>query len=342
MNRKEFLTSTSTLLAVGSLPVMAPAHSFSTDPVPQIPPYLEKGDLIGITSPAGYLLPGDMIPTIRQLEAWGFRVLTGVTIGKRSGSLAGTDEERLADIQSMLDNPEVKAIFCARGGYGSVRIVEQIDWSRFRKRPKWILGFSDITVLHSYINRNIGVASLHSKMGNAFPADPLNIDQVIRETAESIRQALTGGVICYPVKPHARNRQGIAQGVLVGGNLKTLESLSGSKSDLDTRNKILFVEDVGEYLYSIDRMFWNLKQTGKLEKLAGLVIGGFRMKPMENPEEEFGLDLYDIVLEKVKGQKYPVCFDFPVGHQKNNYALKCGVRHKLVVGGENVSLTENL
>ncbi|RYY60938.1 MAG: LD-carboxypeptidase, partial [Chitinophagaceae bacterium] len=255
---------------------------------------------------------------------------------------SGTDEERLADLQQQLDDREVKAIFCARGGYGSVRIIERVNWDKFRKHPKWILGFSDITVIHSYVNRNTGVASIHSKMGGAFPADTSSIEQVVRDTAESIRKALIGEKIIYPVQPHEKNRPGRGTGVLVGGNLKTLESLAGSKSDIDTKNKILFLEDVGEYLYSIDRMFWNLEQSGKLDKLAGLVIGGFRVKPADTPDEEFGKDLYEIVLEKTRRFNYPVCFDFPVGHQKNNYAMKCGVKHTLDVSPAEVKLTETI
>jgi len=341
MNRKDFLASTGTLLAAGALPKISPAIPDAADPIPRIPPYLVKGDLIGITAPAGFLVPADIMPAVKQLEAWGFRVKMGSSVGKRSGSLSGTDEERLSDIQQQLDDREIKAIFCARGGYGSVRIIERIDWSKFRKHPKWILGFSDITVIHSYVN-NLGVASIHSKMGGAFPADTANLEQVTRETAESIRKALIGEKIIYPVKPHEKNRTGRATGVVVGGNLKTIESLAGSKSDIDTKNKILFLEDVGEYLYSIDRMFWNLEQSGKLEKLAGLVIGGFRVKPADTPDEEFGKDLYEIVWEKIRKYSFPVCFDFPVGHQKNNYAIKCGVRHLLDVRATEVSLTENI
>ncbi|RYY57077.1 MAG: LD-carboxypeptidase [Chitinophagaceae bacterium] len=343
MNRKDFLASTGTLLAAGAIPSIAANAAATADPgdtAPRIPPYLQKGDLIGITAPAGFLQVADISPAVKQLESWGFKVKMGSTVGKRSGSLAGTDDERLVDIQQLLDDRQVKAIFCARGGYGSVRIIERIDWTKFRQAPKWIIGFSDITVIHSYLNRRLGIASIHSKMGGAFPADTSNIDDVVKETADSIRRALTGLDIVYPVKPHPRNRPGKASGALVGGNLKTLESLGGSMSDLYTKDKILFVEDVGEYAYSVDRMFWNLRQSGKLDKLAGLVIGGFRIKAEDNPDDEFGKDLYDIVWEKIGAYDYPVCFDFPVGHQKNNYALKCGIRHQLEVGTAKVSLKE--
>ena len=228
---------------------------------------------------------------------------------------------------------------CARGGYGIVRIIDKLDFSKFVKHPKWIIGFSDITVLHSHLQSNYGCASIHSKMCNSFPsnwneAEPIQVDTIL-----SIKQALTGDKMKYTTIANVQNKLGKAEGVLVGGNLKTLETLSGTKSDLRTAGKILFVEDTGEYLYSIDRMFWHLKRTGKLDKLAALVVGGFKIKTDE-AGEEFGRTLQDIVLDKVKAYKYPVCFDFPVGHQKNNYALKCGVTHKLTVKQDEVILKE--
>jgi muramoyltetrapeptide carboxypeptidase len=175
-------------------------------------------------------------------------------------------------------------------------------------------------------------------MCNSFPDDWSKADPIQQETILSIRDALMGKQMNYTITPNTKNRNGIATGVLLGGNLKTIESLTGSKSDIRTTNKILFVEDTGEYLYSIDRMFWNLKRSGKLDHLAGLIIGGFKIKPSEDPGEEFGKTLQDIVLEKIPDCKFPVCFDFPVGHQKNNFALKCGVIHHLTVTDQQVLL----
>ena len=194
-------------------------------------------------------------------------------------------------------------------------------------------------MIHSHINRNYGVASIHSKMCNSFPddwskAEPGQVDSIL-----SIKQALTGEKMKYNVAPNTQNKNGMAEGILVGGNLKTLESLAGSKSDIRTAGKILFVEDTGEYLYSIDRMVWNLKRTGKLSNLSGLIVGGFKVKP-DDPGEDFGKTMADIVLEKVKEYGYPVCFDFPVGHQKINFALKCGVKHRLTVKTDEVKLSE--
>ena len=198
------------------------------------------------------------------MENWGFKIRIGDTVGKKDFTFGGTDEERAKDFQQMLDDDSIKAIMCARGGYGAVRIIDKFDFRKFATNPKWIIGFSDITVIHSHLNRNFGIASIHSKMCNSFPDDWSKAEPVQIETILSIKQALNGEQMKYTVSPNANNKTGIAEGVLVGGNLKTMESFAGSKSDILTDGKILFVEDTGEYLYSIDRMFWNLKRTGKL------------------------------------------------------------------------------
>jgi muramoyltetrapeptide carboxypeptidase len=240
----------------------------------------------------------------------------------------------------MFDDPELKAIMCARGGYGAVRIIDNLNWEKFKLFPKWIIGFSDITVFHSHLDRNLNTASVHSKMCNSFPDDWSQAEPVQIETIESINLALSGVKMNYSTVPNEKNRLGSGEGILVGGNLKTLESLAGTNSDINTAGKILFVEDTGEYMYSIDRMFWNLKRSGKLSALNGLIIGGFKIK-VDEDAEDFGRTLQDVVLEKIKDYNYPVCFDFPVGHQKNNFALKCGIKHRLIVSESEVSLKEN-
>jgi muramoyltetrapeptide carboxypeptidase len=338
MNRKDFLSSVS--MAGIALPF---STSVNEDPenAPLLPAYLKPGDTLAITSPAGYTSLKEIEPAVQQIQSWGFKVKIGDSIGKRHFTFGGTDEERLNDFQQLLDDKTVKAILCARGGYGFVRIIDQLNFTKFKLLPKWLIGFSDITVLHSHVNRNIGIASIHSKMCNSFPEDWNQAEPIQIETILSIRDALKGVKMNYTAPFNTNNKTGTAEGFLVGGNLKTIESLSGSKSDLRTEGKILFVEDTGEYLYSIDRMFWNLKRSGKLDKLAGLVVGGFKLKKDEGENDtEFGKTIEEIVLEKVKEYKYPVCFDFPVGHQKNNYALKCGVRHRLQIGSEKTALTE--
>ncbi|MFT3902459.1 MAG: LD-carboxypeptidase [Niabella sp.] len=338
MNRKHFIKSSAAVLAVSGIRSTG-LNAMAMQENHLIPPYLKPGDMIGVTSPAGFVTREEILPALTLMQRWGFKIRVGYTIGKRDFTFGGTDADRLNDFQLMLDDPQVKAIMCARGGYGSVRIVDELNWSKFRANPKWIIGFSDITVLHSHISKNFGIASLHSKMCNSFPDvwDEAMPEQVA--TIESIRKALIGEKMSYRAAYVTNNRTGSASGTLVGGNLKTLESLAGSASDIVTDGKILFVEDTGEYLYSIDRMFWNLKRSGKLNKLAGLIVGGMKIK-QDPVDEQFGKQIYEIVTEKIKECKYPVCFDFPVGHQINNYALKCGVKHQLNISESGTMLTE--
>jgi muramoyltetrapeptide carboxypeptidase len=340
MDRKKFLGATGALIGGLTLPFK---QSFARENAVAVsfkkPPYLKAGDIIGITAPAGFITQEEIQPAMAVMQSWGYTMAVGDTIGKKDFTFGGTDEERLNDFQRMLDDPKIKAIMCARGGYGSIRLVDRLNWSRFNENPKWVIGFSDITVLHSHIHTNLLTASIHSKMINSFPDDWNTAEPIQIETIISIQDALAGKKMSYSAAPNTHNKQGVAEGVLVGGNLKTLESLSGSASDLNTDGKLLFVEDTGEYLYSIDRMFWNLKRTGKLSDLKALIVGGFRIKP-DDPGEEFGKTIEEIVLEKVNGYSYPVCFDFPVGHQKNNFALKCGVKHRLSVKEKEVSLIE--
>jgi muramoyltetrapeptide carboxypeptidase len=327
MNRKNFLSLSF------ALPGLALSSIGEEDPDElelKRPPYLSEGDLVAIVSPAGTISLSEIQPAILQLQSWGLKIKVGSTIGKKDFTFGGTDEERAADFQQQLDDNEVKAILCARGGYGMVRIIDRIDFSRIKKHPKWIIGFSDITVVHSHLSRNCGIASIHSKMCNSFPDDWSKAEPIQVETILSIKKALMGEKMTYTAPANPFNRGGKASGILVGGNLKTLESLAGSSSDIKTDGKLLFVEDTGEYLYSIDRMFWNLKRTGKLHRLAGLIVGGFKIKT-DDAGSEFGKTLEQIVMEKLEGSSFPVCFDFPVGHQKNNFALQCGVKHELFV-----------
>ncbi len=330
MNRKYFLSSF--IAGVTLLPIFkAFANNMTSENVAfKIPAYLKTGDTIGITSPAGYITSEQTQPSVLQMESWGFNVKIGLTIGKRDFTYGGTDEERIADFQQMLDDPNIKAIMCARGGYGLVRIIDQLDFSKFKRNPKWIIGFSDITVLHCHLAKNYGIASIHSKMCNSFPdvwetAEPLQVDTIL-----SIKNAITGEPLSYPAPFNINNRFGMVDGILVGGNLSIIETMAGSNSDLETKGKILFIEDTGEYLYRIDRMMWNLKRSGKLTNLRGLIVGGFKVKP-DDVGEEFGKTIYQIILEKVSSYHFPVAFDFPVGHQRNNFALKCGANHVLEV-----------
>lgn len=300
----------------------------------RIPPYLQKGDTIGLVCPAGFMPVEKISECIRVInEDWGFTTKVGTTIGQQYHYFSGTDEERIEDFQHMLDDENVKAILCARGGYGISRIIDKLDFARFKEIPKWIIGFSDVTVLHSHIYRKYHIATLHAPMANAF-----NEEGFKNEYVQSLRQTLGGKKIKYQVKPHEFNKKGEAIGELVGGNLALLAHLVGTDSDLKTKGRILFIEDVGEYLYNVDRMLYQMKRSGKLDKLAGLIVGGFT--DMKDTERPFGQTAYEIIRDAVAEYNYPVCFDFPVSHEKENYALKIGVGYKLKVGKSKVMLEE--
>lgn len=300
----------------------------------KIPPYLKKGETIAITCPAGYMAKEKAQICIKTLQQWGYEVLVGKTLGSKSKNyFSGTDEERLNEFQALLDEPTVKAILCGRGGYGVGKIIEQLNFKKFIKNPKWIIGFSDITVLHSHINRNYKIATLHAPMAAAFN-DGGNKNKYI----QSLKNALEGKKINYACKPGKYNKTGTASGELVGGNLALLAHLVGTSSDIKTKNKILFLEDIGEQLYNIDRMLTQLKRSNKLDSLAGLIIGGFA--DLKDTDRPYGKNIYAILQEHLKEYTYPVCFDFPVSHEKENLALKIGAEYKLTVTAKETRLKE--
>ena len=298
------------------------------------PPYLKKGDVIGIVCPSGFMPVEKASECIRVLnEEWGFQTKVGKTLGNEFNYFSGTDEERLNDFQQMLDDDEVKAILCARGGYGLSRIIDKIDFKKFKKQPKWIIGYSDVTILHSHLYSNYYISSIHAPMAAAF-----NDAGYINRFVQSLRNALEGKKLKYSCEPHEFNKKGEAIGELIGGNLTLLAHLVGTDSDIKTRGRILFLEDVGEYLYNIDRMMYQLKRSGKLSKLAGLIVGGFTDN--KDTERPFGQTAYEIIHDVVKEYDYPVCYGFPVSHEKENYALKIGVGYKLEVRKSKVVLEE--
>jgi len=266
-------------------------------------------------------------PSIRVFQRWGLEVELGTNIFRKCNQFAGKDEQRLADLQQMLDDDSIRAVICARGGYGTVRIIDKVDFTNFVKKPKWIVGYSDITVLHSHIQRHFGIETIHAIM-------PVNItsDEIPSDAQETLRNALFGKIrsYTYPVTP--LSRAGETEGVLTGGNLSILYSLMGSVSETDTTGKILFLEDVDEYLYHIDRMIMNLKRAGKLSKLKGLIIGC--MDRMNDNTTPYGLTANEIIANAVAEYNYPVCYDFPAGHGETNLALIMGRNVKLKVGSE--------
>jgi len=292
----------------------------------KVPPFLKKRDKIAIIAPAGNI-PKGMEDAVKLLESWELEVVIGESVTSFFHQFAGDDQLRANDLQKMLDDKSIKAIFAARGGYGTVRIIDQLDFRQFENNPKWIIGFSDITVLHSHIHALFGIPTIHGQM-------PLTIPDATQSSLETLRKALFGEDISYGYESKYENIAGSTEGVLVGGNLAILVSISGSVSEYDYTEKILFIEDVGEYYYSVDRMIRMLKRAGKLERLKGLIIGGFTS--LKDNETKFGFSAEEIILDVVKEYGYPVATGFPAGHIDNNYALIFGklvaldVKEKLV------------
>ncbi len=289
------------------------------------PLYLSKDDKVGIIAPARCINFDDVHPSIRLFQKWGLEVELGTNIFRKCNQFAGKDENRLADLQQMLDDDSIRAVICARGGYGTVRIIDKIDFTAFMKNPKWIVGYSDITVLHSHIHMHFGIETLHAVM-------PINItsDDKPGDTQETLKNALFGKIRSYSYSATPLARNGEAEGLLTGGNLSILYSLMGSASEVDTTGKILFLEDVDEYLYHIDRMMMALKRAGKLSNLKGLIVGS--MERMNDNTIPYGLTANEIIAESVAEYNYPVCFDFPAGHGETNLALILGRKVKLNVG----------
>lgn len=291
------------------------------------PPYLTKGDRIAIVATARKISKEEIASAIDIFKSWGLEVVLGKNLFHINNQFAGTDEERASDLQTMLDDDSVKAIIVARGGYGTVRIIDKIDFTNFKKHPKWIIGYSDITVLHSHLH-NLGFQTLHATM-------PINFNKN-EEATESLGKALFGEALVYSVEPFLLKRKGSIEAQMVGGNLSLLCSLLASSSDIATDGKILFIEDLDEYLYHIDRIMMALKRAGKLHKLAGLVAGG--MSDMKDNTIPFGKTAEEIVFDAVKEYNYPVCFNFPAGHVDRNLALIFGKTVSLSIDEKRVKI----
>ncbi|MCB0401925.1 MAG: LD-carboxypeptidase [Flavobacteriales bacterium] len=288
-------------------------------------PKLQRGSTVAIISTARKISEQEIQPAVGVLESWGLRVVFGKHLFQSDHQFSGTVAQRLHDLQWALDDPEIGAVICARGGYGTVQLIDQIDFSAFRNNPKWVVGYSDVTVLHNHINQNLNIGTLHASM-------PINFPNNTDEALESMRAALFGESLHYNFDGHELNRAGQAEGELVGGNLSILYSLTGTASQLNTKGRILFLEDLDEYLYHIDRMMMNLDRAGMLKDLAGMVVGG--MTDMNDNAVPYGLDAKQIIREVVNKYDYPVCFDFPAGHLDDNRALLMGAKIKLTVSGQ--------
>lgn len=291
--------------------------------------FIQQNDIVGIVSTARKISLEEIQPAIDLLESWNLRVRIGKTIGLEDNQFAGTDGERTQDFQDMLDDDEVKAIWCARGGYGTIRIIDDLDFSKFKKNPKWIIGYSDVTVLHNHIN-NLGYETIHATM-------PVDLSKNTLEAIISLKEALFGKPLQYSFKTDKLNKLGKAECELIGGNLSMLYSLLGSETAIDTDGKILFIEDLDEYLYHMDRMMQNLKRNGYFDNLKGLIVGS--MSDMNDNKIPFGKTAKQIVFDVCKDYDFPICFNFPAGHINDNNALIMGRNVKLEVGDKNTILT---
>lgn len=288
------------------------------------PPYLNKGDKIGIISTARKVTKAEMEPAVRKIAEWGYIPVLGKNLFSQQNQFAGTDEERAADLQGMLDNNDIKAILCSRGGYGTIRIMEELRFIKFRKNPKWLIGFSDITALHSCFHQTLDCETIHGIMPINFPEDGTDNDSLT-----SLKKLISGEHLKYEFPSHVLNRKGRTDGVLCGGNLSMLYSLRGTNFDIDTSGKILFIEDVDEYLYHIDRMMMNLNLGEKLSGLNGLIVG--EMSEMKDNTIPFGKTAYEIIAEAVEEYDYPVMYNFPAGHGTTNNAMIFGRKIDLKV-----------
>ncbi len=295
------------------------------------PPFLQPGDKIGIVAPASVINYEGLKPGMQLLtEAWGLEIIEGETLKSSFNQFSATDEIRTNDLQKMLDNDAIKAIFAARGGYGCSRIVDGIDFTKFLTKPKWLIGFSDLTALTSHIF-NLGIKSIHGPMVKSMTLEGAET------AADSLRKLLFGEAVEYQVASHPYNRTGVVEAPIVGGNLCLLSHLIGSNSELNTDGKVLFIEDINEYYYNLDRMLIQLKRAGKFNKLAGLIVGQFTdMK--DNADPIFGKSVNEIIQEHIKDFDFPVCFDFPLGHVPNNLPVMVGADAAFTVTEEKVIL----
>ncbi|UZJ65100.1 LD-carboxypeptidase [Sphingobacterium sp. KU25419] len=286
----------------------------------KIPEFLKAGDKVAIVCPASFIR-GNIDVAVKILESWGLEVLLGKTVTAAYHQFAGDDRQRAEDLQWAFDDQSIKAVFAARGGYGSVRIIDLLDFSLFKKQPKWIVGFSDITVLHSHIQGQFSIPTIHGQMPKSFEAGTA-------ASLETLKAALFGDAVDYSyLQEEFPNRVGEAEGILIGGNLAILLSVLASESDVNYDDKILFIEDVGETFYSVDRMLWALKRAGKFKKLKGLIVGGF--SGMKDADPSFGQSVSEIVMDKVKEEDFPIAFAYPAGHINDNHALVFGKKVKL-------------
>lgn len=294
------------------------------------PPLLQPGDLIYITAPAKAIEPQYIQDTIRWIESQGWKALVSEHCMGQHNYFSGTDNERLEDFQYAIDHPEIKAIWCARGGYGSLRIIDQLSWAGMLFQPKWLIGFSDITAFHLKLN-NLEIQSIHGPM-------PFNINTVSASSLDSITHMLTGEPVAYKGIWGPKSKKGRASGICLGGNMSLVYSLLGTDDQPDFRDSVLFLEDIGESIYSIDRMCQSFRKARIWENISGLIIGQF--SNIKQTENEYGMSIEELFLEQVQFRKIPVLFDFPLGHESDNFAMICGSEVALTIHDSGEYLVE--
>jgi muramoyltetrapeptide carboxypeptidase len=283
----------------------------------QKPPFLKSGDIVSIISPSGKIQPEPILNAVKWLNSWGLEVRLGKNCLNKWFNFAGRDDERLYDLQTNLNDHEIKALFCSRGGYGMIRLIDKLYFDEFIKQPKWLVGFSDVTFLHSCLNNLLGFASIHGPMPVKFPELSTGDASMIH-----LKNMLFGEKIEYQIPTKNKNIPGKAQGVLIGGNLAALNNLNGSRSDFDPADKILLIEDIDEYYYQIDRMLWALERSHDLFQLKGVIVGQFTQ--LKDNEIPFGFTLDDSIRQHFEKYNIPVCYDFPAGHGDVNWPLILG------------------
>jgi len=296
------------------------------------PSKLAPGSTIGILCPAGAITMEKVTICAQVLASWGYQVRIGKTVGTQFGHFAASDLDRQNELQSMMDDPEIHAILCARGGYGLSRIVSQLDFTKIKAHPKWVIGFSDITILHAALQKH-GIQSIHGPMSAGFGKGDAGLPYII-----ALKQMLEGAAMPVEAKAHPANQLGQSEGMLVGGNLCLMTHLIGGKNQLDTKGKILCIEDVGEYHYNVDRMLIQCKNAGLLDGLAGLVVGGFT--DMKDDATAFGETVTEMIQRITKGANYPISFDFPISHDLNNMPVQLGATYQLAVTENAAVLTK--
>ena len=308
------------LFFFGSINVSAQDNSTIITPSKLIqPPYLKAGDTVAIVAPSGVLKNrNDEVNRAKKLlESWKLHVVIGKNVYSQADHFAGTDQERCEDFQIALDDPKIKAIWSARGGYGTVRILDKLDYTQFLKQPKWVIGYSDITALHNQIH-NLGVQSLHAIMAVSLPSNLSDIEQSI----STFKNTIFGQSLSYTLKGSTYNKTGEVKGALVGGNLTILHTMLGSKESLDTTGKILFIEEIGEYKYHIDRMLQSLKRAGYFDNCKGVIVGD--MSRMRRNTTLWGTSIEQLILDALSDYDFPIAFNMPAGHEKDNRALILG------------------